>query len=95
MEVRIVAILLMPALLVSVGAAPCGLGGGRSQGLSISVGGVDVGGVLAMPIPSNTHTHGVEVFCAVQLLFLFFSLLRCLFFFCRVLFCCLLLPLFL
>lgn len=57
MEVRIVALLLMPALLVSVGAAPCGLGGGRSQWLSISVGGVDVGGVLAMPIPSNTHTH--------------------------------------
>lgn len=59
MEARIIGILLTPALLVSVGAAPCGLGGRQSQWLLILVGGVDVGGVLAMPIPS--HTHGVEV----------------------------------
>lgn len=77
MEVRVVGILLMPALLVSVGVAPCGLGGGRSQWLSISVGGVDVGGVLAMPVPSHTHTHmhtGLKSLCSAALVsFLFCS----------------------
>lgn len=65
-----VGILLMPAQLF---AAPCGLGGGRSQRLSILVGSVDVGGVLAMPIPSHTHTHFVEVI--VQCSSCFFSFL--------------------